>query len=150
MTSTKPIPLAFGAVLVATMQAPGAFAQDAESPATLARSQPSLPYAEPRFNGNIGTTFQDSDPAAFPAPIKAPEGAPNVLLILLDDVGFGQFSVAGGGVPTPKLEELAQDGVFYDRFHTTALCSPTRGRPAHRAQSPRVRNRHHYRIGDRL
>jgi arylsulfatase A-like enzyme len=126
MTSTKPIPLAFGAVLVATMQAPGAFAQDAESPATLARSQPSLPYAEPRFNGNIGTTFQDSDPAAFPAPIKAPEGAPNVLLILLDDVGFGQFSVAGGGVPTPKLEELAQDGVFYDRFHTTALCSPTR------------------------
>jgi Sulfatase len=150
MTSIKALAFVLGAALMATMPGSGARAQDAQSAATLATAQPSLPYAEPRFRGNVGTTFEDSDPAAFPAPIKAPEGASNVLLILLDDVGFGQFSVAGGGVPTRKLEELAQDGVFYDRFHTTALCSPTRGRPAHRAQSPRVRNRHHYRIGDRL
>ncbi|WP_238120787.1 MULTISPECIES: hypothetical protein [unclassified Xanthobacter] len=55
-----------------------------------------LPYAEQKFRGAVGTTFKDSDPAAFPAPITAPKGAPNVLVILLDDVGFGQFAVSGG------------------------------------------------------
>ncbi|MCO8120904.1 sulfatase-like hydrolase/transferase [Stieleria sp. TO1_6] len=48
------------------------------------------------------------------------------MLILLDDVGFGQFSVSGGGVPSPAMEKLAKEGVFYNRFHTTAVCSPTR------------------------
>ncbi|WP_246166632.1 arylsulfatase [Marinobacter salinexigens] len=62
----------------------------------------------------------------FPAPIKAPDGAPNVLLVLLDDVGFGQFSVTGGGVPSPAMNTLAEEGVTYTNFHTTALCSPTR------------------------
>ncbi|TPE50131.1 sulfatase-like hydrolase/transferase [Amaricoccus solimangrovi] len=65
-------------------------------------------------------------PAQFSAPIKAPEGAPNVLLVLLDDVGFGQFDVTGGGVPSPAMDELAREGELYTRFHTTALCSPTR------------------------
>ena len=65
-------------------------------------------------------------PATFPQPVKAPKGAPNVLLILLDDVGFGQFSVTGGGVASPALEKLAKEGLLYNRFHTTALCSPTR------------------------
>jgi Sulfatase len=88
--------------------------------------QVSLPYAEHKFSGNVGTSYKDSDPAQFPLPLKAPAGAPNVLLVLLDDVGYGQFSVAGGAVPSPKMEELARDGVFYTRFHTTALCSPTR------------------------
>jgi arylsulfatase len=54
------------------------------------------------------------------------KGAPNVLLILLDDVGFGQFSVTGGGVPAPNMDKLAKQGLLYTRFHTTALCSPTR------------------------
>ncbi len=88
--------------------------------------QSTLPRTEPHFKGNVGTTFKDSDPAGFPQPVKAPEGAPNVLLILLDDVGFGQFAVSGGGVPSPNMQKLAQDGVIYNRFHTTALCSPTR------------------------
>lgn len=74
----------------------------------------------------MGTTFRDSDLAAFPVPITAPKGAPNVLLTLLDDVGFGQFDVSGGGVPSPSMDQLAHEGLFYDRFHTTALCSPTR------------------------
>lgn len=85
-----------------------------------------LPYAEHKFDGNIGTTYKDSDPAQFPKRMQAPKGAPNVLLVLLDDVGFGQFSVAGGGVPSPAMEALAKEGLLYTRFHTTALCSPTR------------------------
>lgn len=88
--------------------------------------QVTLPYAEPRFRGSVGTTFKDSDPAAFPRTVKAPEGAPNVLLVLLDDVGFGQFAVSGGAVPSPNMQKLADEGVFYNRFHTTALCSPSR------------------------
>ncbi|MEC5398050.1 arylsulfatase [Uliginosibacterium sp. H1] len=90
------------------------------------RGQAVLPYAEQKYQGNVGTSYLDSDPAQFPVPRKAPAGAPNVLLILLDDAGFGQFSVAGGGVPSPKLDQLARDGLFFNRFHTTAVCSPSR------------------------
>ncbi len=89
-------------------------------------AQKKLPQKEYRFKGNVGTTFQDSDPAEFPKPATPPEGAPNVLLILLDDVGFGQFDVTGGGVPSPNMDKLLDEGVLYNRFHTTALCSPTR------------------------
>jgi len=56
----------------------------------------------------------------------APENAPNVVLILLDDVGFGATSTFGGPAQTPALENLAQHGLRYNRFHVTALCSPTR------------------------
>jgi arylsulfatase A-like enzyme len=63
---------------------------------------------------------------AYPPPVRAPKGAPNVLLILLDDVGFGMCSTFGGPVPTPHMEKLANNGLSYNRFHTTALCSPTR------------------------
>jgi arylsulfatase len=104
------------------MLVPASFAQSAPPPS----GQVTLPYAERGFQGNVGTTYKDSDPAAFPKAVKAPDGAPNVLLVLLDDVGFGQFAVAGGGVPSPNMQKLADDGLFYNRFHTTALCSPTR------------------------
>jgi arylsulfatase A-like enzyme len=60
---------------------------------------------------------------SLPAP---PVGAPNVLLVLLDDVGFGQTSTFGGPAHTPTLQRLADEGLRYNRFHTTALCSPTR------------------------
>ncbi|WP_188773335.1 arylsulfatase, partial [Novosphingobium endophyticum] len=62
----------------------------------------------------------------YPAPPEAPKGAPNILLILTDDVGFGSASALGGAVPTPTFDKLAQDGLLYNRFHTTAMCSPTR------------------------
>ncbi len=104
----------------------GAQAQSAQGPIASRDGQPVLPYAEQKFRGNVGTTYLNSDPPQFPAPIAAPEGAPNVLLILLDDVGFGQFDVTGGGVPSPAMDKLAEDGLLYTRFHTTALCSPTR------------------------
>jgi arylsulfatase A-like enzyme len=85
-----------------------------------------LPRPDFRFPGEVGRTYLESDPAAFPQPARAPEGAPNILLILLDDVGFGQFSTFGGGVPSPTMDRLAKEGLRYNRFHTTALCSPTR------------------------
>src|SRR5439155_18951730 len=65
-------------------------------------------------------------PATFPQILRPPKGAPNIVLVLLDDVGFGQFSVFGGGVSSPNMEKLAAQGLRYNRFHTTALCSPTR------------------------
>ncbi|BCA53091.1 arylsulfatase [Nitrospira sp. KM1] len=85
-----------------------------------------LPRPDFRFPGSVGRTFLDSDPAQFPQPVQAPKGAPNVVLILLDDAGFGQFSTFGGGVPSPTMDNLAAQGLRFNRFHTTALCSPTR------------------------
>lgn len=69
-----------------------------------------------------------SPDASFPTipQIRPPEGAPNVLVVLLDDVGFGASSAFGGPCQTPTLERLAANGLKYNRFHTTALCSPTR------------------------
>lgn len=94
-------------------------------PSRLGGRQSVLPRAEQKFGGVVGTSYLDSDPAEFPVPLTAPEGAPNVLLVMLDDVGFGQFSVTGGGVPAPNMEALAKDSVLFTRFHTTAVCSPT-------------------------
>jgi arylsulfatase len=84
-----------------------------------------LPIPQPSFRGKIGITYQESTPY-FPPPITAPAKAPNVLLVLLDDVGFGQASTFGGPVETPNLTRLAAKGLRYNQFHTTALCSPTR------------------------
>lgn len=85
-----------------------------------------LPRPDFHFTGEVGRTYQDSDPAQFPQPVQPPKGAPNVVLILLDDVGFGQFSTFGGGVPSPTMDKLAKEGLRFNYFHTTALCSPTR------------------------
>jgi len=85
-----------------------------------------LPRPDFRFEGKVGKTYKDSDPPQFPQPVRAPKGAPNVVLILLDDTGFGQYSTFGGGIPSPTLDKLAAEGLRYNRFHTTALCSPTR------------------------
>ena len=75
------------------------------------------------------TTYDAKDPDTKYPPIeqlRPPEGAPNILVILLDDVGFGTTSAFGGPCPTPNIEKLASTGLKYTRFHTTALCSPTR------------------------
>lgn len=92
-------------------------------PAPAAGTQ--LPQPDPPFTGKVGETIKDSKPS-YPQPVKPPKGAPNVLLILLDDVGFGMCSTFGGPVPTPHMDKLAGNGLSYTRFHTTALCSPTR------------------------
>src|SRR5262245_30443466 len=78
-----------------------------------------LPRPDYHFDGEIGRTYKDSDPPRFPQPVQAPKGAPNIVLILLDDVGFGQFSTFGGGVPSPTMDRLAKEGLRYNHFHTT-------------------------------
>lgn len=91
----------------------------------LAATSEVLPLPLPEFKGKIGLTYKESQPD-FPQPITAPAKAPNVLLVILDDVGFGQASSFGGPVDTPNLTRLAERGLRYNQFHTTALCSPTR------------------------
>src|SRR4029453_9971346 len=71
--------------------------------------------------------------------LRPPDGAPNVLVILLDDVGFGASSAFGGPCQTPNAEKLASNGLKYNRFHTTALCSPTR--------AAMLSGRNHYAVG---
>jgi len=90
-----------------------------------ASAQSVLPQPQPPFQGKIGRTAKDSTPD-FPKGVEAPKGAPNVLLILMDDVGFGASSPFGGPIQTPTIEQLAASGLRYNTFHTTALCSPTR------------------------
>lgn len=84
-----------------------------------------LPIPDKKFEGKIGEDYTKSK-ADIPEMFNAPDGAPNILLVLLDDVGFGHASTFGGPINTPTLERLANEGLKYNRFHTTALCSPTR------------------------
>ena len=79
------------------------------------------------FKGTVNVDIRDSVPdwALFEPP-KAPEGAPNVVYIVLDDVGFSAMSCYGGPVETPNIDRIAADGVRFTQWHTTALCSPTR------------------------
>jgi arylsulfatase A-like enzyme len=86
-----------------------------------------LPIPDRRYPGLVVYDAKDAD-AKFPpiVPLRPPAGAPNVLIVLLDDVGFGASSAFGGPVRTPTAERLAAQGLKYTRFHTTALCSPTR------------------------
>src|SRR5262245_37206244 len=75
------------------------------------------------------TTYTANDPDTTFPPIRQlrpPAGAPNVLIVLIDDAGFGSSSAFGGPCQTPNAERLANGGLKYTRFHTTALCSPTR------------------------
>lgn len=95
-----------------------------------------LPVPDPVFNGRIGETPGQSLPD-WPGTVQAPAGAPNILLVMTDDVGFAAASTFGGPIPTPNLDRLAARGLIFNRFHTTAICSPSRaalltGRNAHR------------------
>ncbi|MET9460378.1 arylsulfatase [Streptomyces canus] len=77
------------------------------------------------FPGVIGRTTDESTPA-WPQPVRAVPGAPNVLMIVLDDTGYGQLGCYGSPIRTPNLDALAADGLLYTNMHTTALCSPSR------------------------
>ncbi|MFN8523270.1 MAG: arylsulfatase [Chloroflexota bacterium] len=96
------------------------------------------------FPGVIGRTVDRSEPA-WPVPPRAPAGAPNVMIVLLDDVGFAQIGCFGGAIETPNIDRLARNGLRYRDFHTTALCTPTRacmmtGRNHHAVASGTVTN----------
>ena len=90
-----------------------------------ASAQEVLPVPPEPFKGQIGLSAKDSK-SDFPKPVIAPKGAPNIVLVLLDDVGFGASSTFGGPIETPTLDRLAKNGLRYTQFHTTAVCSPTR------------------------
>ena len=98
-----------------------------------ASAQETLPRPDAPFEGTIGRTAKDSKPD-FPKEVQPPEDAPNILLIMTDDVGYGAGSPFGGPIAMPTLDRLAQAGVRYTNFHTTALCSPHAGGTHHRAQ----------------
>jgi len=114
-----------------------------QSSALPAMAQQILPHPDPIFTGKVGLTYEDSQ--SEKAELKVPstfgiENAPNILLVMLDDAGYGQMSTFGGGIPTPNLEKLAERGLRYTQFHTTGVCSPTRaalltGRNAHSVAS---------------
>lgn len=106
-----------------------------------------LPLQDPEFHGTIADTYvtSEADENLLIPPAEPPEGAPNVVLIMLDDVGFGASETFGGPIHTPTLNKLAENGLSYNRFHTTAMCSPTRaglltGRNHHSASAGIVTN----------
>jgi Sulfatase len=84
-----------------------------------------LPPPDPKFGGVIKERASESKPWWAPR-VVPPKGAPNVLLIMTDDAGFGAPGTFGGVVPTPALDRIANDGLRYTNFHSTSLCSPTR------------------------
>ena len=110
-----------------------------------------LPIRRPSFAGTANRTLDGSQPdwdlIGHPTP---PAGAPNVLLVLIDDAGFGNPSTFGGPIQTPNYTRMAEQGLKYNRFHVTALCSPDPGRAAHRSQQPRRRVRLDRRVRRRV
>ena len=102
-------------------------------PTSLERSV--LPPPDPAFNGRIEVAFKDSE-AEYPEYLKAPAGAPNVLLVMGDDIGYGHMSAFGGPANTPTFDRLAAAGLIFSNFHTTPVCAASRaclltGRNAH-------------------
>ena len=99
-----------------------------------------LPIPDRNFGGTIGRTMDQSvaDWTIVPGP-KAPDGAPNVLICLIDDAGFGQPETFGGPIATPNLTRVQKQGITYNAFHVTALCSPTR--------AAMLTGRNHHRVG---
>lgn len=116
MTTTLRLILLASAVAVAT-PAP---AQDALSDGTV------LPFPPAPMAGVAAPRLQDSTMIWPPAQSRLPADAPNVLIVLLDDVGFGVSEAFGGEVHTPTLDRLMREGIAYTQFHTTSICSPTR------------------------
>ena len=99
-----------------------------------------LPIPDRDFGGNVGRTLDESvaDWTIVPGP-QAPEDAPNVLIVLIDDAGFGGPDTFGGTIRTPNLTRVQQQGLTYNRFHVTAVCSPTR--------AALLTGRNHHRVG---
>ena len=117
--------LAAGCVSCLSRCRPGSHRAPGSPSATSTIDGQSLPAAPPAFGGTINLDAQDSTPW-WPPTVVPPKGAPNVLLIMTDDAGYGVSGTFGGVIPTPTLDAVAADGLRYTQFHSTALCSPTR------------------------
>ncbi len=102
-------------------------------------TESSLPFPDPPMGGSVGMTMQDSVHKWRETPRHLPEDAPNIVIVMLDDAGFGNPSAFGGGIHTPTLSRLSAEGIAYNRFHTTAMCSPTR--------AALMTGRNHHRVG---
>jgi arylsulfatase len=99
-----------------------------------------LPIPDPPFGGVIGRTMDSSQPDwSIVAPVKPPADAPNVLVVLVDDAGFGNTDTFGGPIATPTMTRVRESGLTYNRFHVTAVCSPTR--------AAMLTGRNHHRVG---
>jgi arylsulfatase len=107
--------------LLGSLSSIGAYAQTGAP----ALERTVLPIAEPERPRYTELDVRNATPPA-PFRIEAPKGAPNVIIVLIDDLGFGATSTFGGPITTPTLDGLAQQGLRYNNFHTTAVCSPTR------------------------
>src|SRR4249919_749045 len=94
-----------------------------------------LPPPDPTFGGVIKDGALQSKPWWAPR-VAPPKGAPNVLLIITDDAGFGVPGTFGGVIPTPTMDRIANEGLRYNRVFSTALCSPTRAALTHWTQPP--------------
>src|SRR5437667_8699940 len=119
MIMTKAMTCVTATVFAVATQITGSVAGNAEWDRSV------LPRPPQPFQGVAKRTLEGSV-AAFTEPVKAAPGAPNILLVLIDDAGFGNPSTFGGPVATPTFDKLATQGLRYNRFHVTALCSPTR------------------------
>jgi sulfatase-like protein len=114
--------LAFSSISGLAQQATGVPASP-EATTTITGKQ--LPPPDPAFGGVIKEKASESKPW-WPPRVVPPKGAPNVLLIMTDDQGFGAPSTFGGVIPTPSMDRIAKTGLRYTNFHSTSLCSPTR------------------------
>lgn len=86
-----------------------------------------LPIPPQPYKGVIDSTYKTSKPDFGPGlSVKAPQNVPNVMVVMLDDVGYGQLSCFGGAIQTPNIDAIAKQGITYTNFHTTSLCSPSR------------------------
>lgn len=122
---TFALSLALVALLSALTAAPVAAQGAAPAQVVLPTDRTVLPIPEPQYpHSTVVDARNATPPPRFE--VKAPANAPNVLIVLIDDMGFGQSSAFGGPIHMPTVERLANNGLRYNEFHTTALCSPTR------------------------
>ncbi len=108
-----------------------------------AAAQEVLPFPPKPSGSTAGLTMQDSTYSPLPAASHLPKNAPNILIVIIDDVGPGQTDTYGGEIHTPTLSKIAKEGISFNRFHTTAMCSPTRaalltGRNHHRVANGQI------------
>src|SRR2546426_12843395 len=126
--------------------APSAWAQQINgtpgSPdATVTIDGKQIPPPPMPFGGVIKESVKDSKPY-WPPRVVAPKGAPNILLVMTDDQGYGVSGTFGGVIPTPAMDRIAKAGLRYTQFHSTAMCSPTPAAP--------ITGRNHHSLGFRI
>lgn len=125
MKSHRSVFAALGMSLTALVAIPADAQQPAPPSVVLPTERSVLPIPEPQYpHSTVFDARNATPPPRFE--VKAPGGAPNVLIVLIDDMGFGQSSAFGGPIRMPTVDRLAKEGLRYNQFHTTALCSPTR------------------------